>query len=350
MDGDIPPEQAETGTKENAQGAAQTEQAPQKPQTQMRTPAKKLLAFFRKPPLWFFALWAVCAAGLIAGAVWAVTAQIPAPAAASLYFFAALFLGYSVYGAARLLPAAKRAARARLKQNRFTAPLLGDYGFRTAVFAVCSALIDTAYMIVNGVTAVRYRSAWYATMAGYHLALGLVRLSVLLLARRAKRRCPPDALPREKLKIYLICGIAVLGSDLALGGAVTFMVLSPAQTRTGLILAIATAAYTFYKLTLAIVNLVRARRYRDPVVQCFRNLNMIEALVSLLALQITLLAATGGETPLGLNGITGGAVCLAAVAVGILMIASAARRIKKNGEENAGKHTKEHSEEARREG
>ena len=49
------------------------------------------------------------------------------------------------------------------------------------------------------------------------------------------------------------------------------------------------AAYTTYKITMAIVHLRRRRVSRDPLVKELRSINFIDALVSILTLQNTLI-------------------------------------------------------------
>ena len=87
-------------------------------------------------------------------------------------------------------------------------------------------------------------------------------------------------------------------------------------------MAIASAAYTFYKVIFALYNAFKVRRMHDAVLQSFRNINLTDAAVSLLALQVTLVAvfSEGGFSTVALNSVTGFVVCVLTIALGISMI------------------------------
>ena len=96
-------------------------------------------------------------------------------------------------------------------------------------------------------------------------------------------------------------------------------------------MAITSAAYTFYKIIFAIVNVFKVRRMQDPMLQCFRNINLTDAAVSLLTLQVTLVAVFSDErteTMNILNAVTGFIVCALTVVMGILMIVRSTIRLK----------------------
>ena len=83
----------------------------------------------------------------------------------------------------------------------------------------------------------------------------------------------------------------------------------------------AVAAYTFYKLGIAIYNIFKARRYDNLYIQSIRNINLVSALVSILVLQVALFQAFAPEANLGVaNGLTGGAVAIVILALSIFMI------------------------------
>ena len=90
------------------------------------------------------------------------------------------------------------------------------------------------------------------------------------------------------------------------------------------------AAYAFYKITMSIVSFIRAHRQTDLTVRAIRNINLVDALVSILALQTAMLTTFGdGTINISLmNTMTGSVVGVASVAIGIYMIVSANKKIK----------------------
>ena len=80
----------------------------------------------------------------------------------------------------------------------------------------------------------------------------------------------------------------MLAMNIALVVPISLMVLMQKPTNLGLIPAIAMAAYTTYKITMAIVNMRRSRVYH-PLIHELRTINLIDAFVSILTLQNTLI-------------------------------------------------------------
>lgn len=116
--------------------------------------------------------------------------------------------------------------------------------------------------------------------------------------------------------------------DLAMCAAVTQMVLYGSPVRNGAIQVIVSAAYTFYKAILAVVNFVKAKRLRDPVVQSLRGICAADALISVVALETAMLSTFGdGDDMLALRAFTGFAACAVAIAIGITMTVFACRRL-----------------------
>ncbi len=76
------------------------------------------------------------------------------------------------------------------------------------------------------------------------------------------------------------------------------------------------------------------RRLNDPLLQCFRNINLTDATVSLFSLQVTLVAVFSDESGVApksmrtLNAITGFTVCALTIFLGVFMIVRASGKLK----------------------
>ena len=96
---------------------------------------------------------------------------------------------------------------------------------------------------------------------------------------------------------------------------------------------IAMAAYTFYTLTMAAINLVRCRRYNNPVLSAAKAVSLAAALVSMLSLETAMLNAFGSGDDAAFRRVmlaaTGGTVCLAVLAMGLYMMARAAKELRR---------------------
>ena len=298
---------------------------------------KKLWEWLKNPHGWqVFVLWAVSLAAA-AGAV-ALTVLSPDGAAAyAAYVFdaaAAILLGYSVYAAVKYAPHIRRDFLAYTERLPAANRFFRDYGFRTLAFGIFAFVINFGYAALQMVLAVLLPSTWYGVLAGYYFCLGALRCFLFVGWSRAKKHADGDAraLADGKLRLYRLCGIALLVLEIALTTAVTQMVLSKSNPRSSEIMAISSAAYTFYRIALAVFNARKTYRLHDPLLQSFRNIGLTDAAVALLALETTMIATFGGETEPSLlivRAATGFGVCALTIAMGIFMIVRGTQRLKK---------------------
>lgn len=208
-----------------------------------------------------------------------------------------------------------------------------DYAFRTRVFAILAAIINLINVGANIAAAVAYASMWYGSMAIYYFALGALRTGMLTANSQIGRRFEEKRQGKAKLKMYLACGISLVVFEAALIYAVAEMVTEKI-TSTGEIMAIAIAAYTFYKVIVAIVNVKKTGKLRDPALQCLRNINLMDALVSVMSLQVTMIAVFGTSGELTtLTHVMGIVITVLTMAIAVIMIIQAAKRLKENSYE-----------------
>lgn len=292
---------------------------------------RRLLRFLKDPPLAFAALVWLCAPGAVAGSIAIVAFEITQVWAYAVYVLAAVILAYGIFLAVRLSPRMKAGIVARANRHAFTGNLISDYSYRTVAFSVFSFAVNAGYAIVHIVLAVLWRSVWYGALAGYYLLLSLMRGGVLLCGRSAKKRAAGDEekLREDKWRIFRACGAALLVLEIALAVFVTQTVLFGRPQTPSLVMAIASAAYTFYRVILSVVQVFRVRKTGDPLLQSLRNINLSNALVSLFALQITLVAVNGSvdEDMRIMNIVTGFLVCALTIALGSYMIIRACRKL-----------------------
>ena len=139
-----------------------------------------------------------------------------------------------------------------------------------------------------------------------------------------------------KAKVYRNSGIITLILNVALSVAIAQMIFSDAHfTYIGWTI-FAYATYSFYKITMSIIALIKAHRQTDLTVRAIRNINLVDALVSILALQTALLTMfSDGNINIPLfNTFTGIVVSLLSLGIGIYMIVSANKKIKIIKKEN----------------
>jgi len=218
-------------------------------------------------------------------------------------------------------------------ENKLYEQFKEDYGFRTLAMTLGGALVNVVYAVMNGASGLLYSSLWYGAFAGYYLIIALQRIGVIFSYRIVKKKSVGDEekLSREKEKIYLINGAILVPLDIALGVIITVMFFRPKPVPSGDIMAIASAVYTTYKITMAIRNLLAARHRRDFLIQTVRNIGIIDALASLIILQTTLINTFSeegeAEAMRPLMAISSFVVCAFAIGIGAYMIIKGAKAL-----------------------
>ena len=160
-----------------------------------------------------------------------------------------------------------------------------DYGFKTLVSAFASLLVTVLFALYNGFLGAYHASVWYAAISLYYFLLSVLRGSVIL-AERKNHFCAGQEGKRDRA--YMSASILLLTLNASMIGPITMMVRQQKPVRLTLIPAIAMATYTTYKIILASINFKRSRKSANSLVRLLRTISFIDALVSILTLQNTL--------------------------------------------------------------
>ena len=194
-----------------------------------------------------------------------------------------------------------------------------DYDFKTVTGASGSLAMTVVFALYNGFLGVLHSSLWYGTICVYYIVLTGLR-GVIIAAR--KRLAPADGREDAGNKAYLLAAALLLLLNLSLVIPVSLMVRQQKPVSLTLIPAIAMAAYTTYKVIMASINLKRRNRSADSLIRLLRTIGFIDALVSILVLQNTLIMVnTNGEDG---EMLPFTAITSAAVMVAVLLLSAAA--------------------------
>ena len=137
-----------------------------------------------------------------------------------------------------------------------------------------------------------HHTFWFYSLGAYYICLGVMRF---FLARHTTRYAPGERLQTE-LKKYRACGIVFLVMNLALALIIFFMVYWNRTFEHHMITAIAMAAYTFTAFTVAIVNVIKYKKYNSPVFSASKAISFAAACVSMLTLASTMLTTFSDGT------------------------------------------------------
>jgi len=164
-----------------------------------------------------------------------------------------------------------------------------------------------AYYIVFGVIT---RSWWLFTVGIYYAMLSAVRLVVLQIKK-------------NNSFITKFAGVMLMLLSIPLVGVVILAVVRDRGIVMHEIVMIAMATYSFTKITLAIINLVKAQKSISAKLVTLRNISLSDACVSIFALQRSMLVSFGNmsETDICIfNAVIGAAVCVVVFLLGLNLV------------------------------
>lgn len=178
---------------------------------------------------------------------------------------------------------------------------------RTVKFAFLSLLFNTAFAAYHTVFGVITHSRWLFTAGIYYAILSVVRFVVL----RTKK---------QNMFAAKFTGVMLMLLSLPLVGTVILAVVRDRGIVMHEIAMIAMAAYSFAKITLAVINLVKARKSTSVKLVPLRNISLSDACVSIFTLQRSMLVSFGkmAETDIRIfNAVLGAAVCITVWLLGL---------------------------------
>ena len=181
---------------------------------------------------------------------------------------------------------------------------------RTWKLALASLSFNIAFATYHIVMGLITSSWWLLTLGSYYLVLSIVRFVVL----------------RSKLGERFIAkftGWMLIILSIPLAGTVILSVVRDRGHEYHMIVMIAMAAYTFIKITLATIKLIKARRSTSATLITLRNISFADAFVSIFALQRSMLVSFEGMTETEIvimNATLGSAVCVIVLLLGLNLV------------------------------
>lgn len=125
----------------------------------------------------------------------------------------------------------------------------------------------------------------------------------------------------------------LLTVNLALSGAVLMMVFFNRGFKYKGFLIYVIALYTFYTITIAIIDMIKYRKYKSPIMSITTVIKMASALFSMLFLETAMFAQFGADTPYKVKRLmimlTGAGISIAVVTMAIYIIVKTTKEIKK---------------------
>ena len=214
-------------------------------------------------------------------------------------------------------------------ENKYIIKWQNDTRLRINVSLYGSLAWNALYGIFQLWLGFFHNTFWFYSLGAYYICLGVMRFFLLMHTRKF---APGEKIQTEFVK-YRACGWVFLLMNLALSLIIFFMVHWNRTFEHHMITAIAIAAYTFTTLTVAIISVVKYKKYNSPVFSASKAISLAAAMVSMLTLESTLLTTFSDETmtPTAqkwMLGATGAVISLFVVAMAIYMIAVGTKKLK----------------------
>jgi hypothetical protein len=214
-------------------------------------------------------------------------------------------------------------------ENKYARRWLDDEHLRVNVSLYGSLIFNTAYALLQLGIGFFHGSFWFYSLFGYYLCLSVVRFFLV----RYTVGCNPGERMREELIRYRACGCIFLVMNLILSGLLVLMIGYGKTFVHHEITTIAMAAYTFTAFTVAIIDVVKYRKYNSPIYSASKATSLTAACVSILTLESTMLSTFGAAEGEGFRSLmlalTGAAVFVAIVIIAIYMIVRSTKELNK---------------------
>ena len=214
-------------------------------------------------------------------------------------------------------------------ENKYAQMWFTDTRLRVNVSLYGSLLWNTAYAVFQLGLGFWHHTFWFYSLAGYYICLAIMRF---FLVQHTRKHNAGEQMQEELIK-YRNCGIVFLLMNLALSLMVFFMVYWNRTFEHHEITTIAMAAYTFGSMTMAIISVVKYRKYNSPVYSASKAISLAAACVSMLTLESTMLTTfNDGKMSLSerkiMLGATGMVICAFIIAMAIYMIVQSSKKLK----------------------
>ncbi len=213
------------------------------------------------------------------------------------------------------------------RESQFYKRWKTDYDFKTFTSASGSLAITLAFAFYNGFLGLYHGSLWYGTICVYYIVLVFLRGLTIAASKKYSFRKNR----RNSGIVYFSVSFLLLLLNICLVVPVSMMVKQQRPVNMTLIPSIMMAAYTTYKVTMAAINLRKRRVSSDTLVWLLRKINLIDAFVSILTLQNTLIMVHSegkGIDMLSFTAVTSGIIWITVLILSVIEIIRGIRQIR----------------------
>lgn len=216
----------------------------------------------------------------------------------------------------------------RIRKTKIGHRFFYDIRFRSSLSIYQGMAVSLIYVVFRIYAGITHTSLWFIAMAVYYMALAIIRF--LLGHYDRKGHAIKNAQERldYEMNCYQKTGIMMLFLNLAMGSMVVQMIWQNQGYRYPGLIIYFSAFYTFYTMTMSIINVIRFRKIGSPVLSASKIITLVSAMMSILGLQTAMIAEFGGDDErfrFQMNFATGAAVLCIVIIMSMYMILKAGR-------------------------
>ena len=289
---------------------------------------KKLLF----PPIWMMVILVIASA--VALTLIFVKGMEESVPAYIVYVLAFYTLSVVTVFCVMVLPKQYSTIKQKIYAHPFGNRYMTDKVFRTNISLSVSFAISMLYVGINLWSWHFSRSWWFVVLAVYYVIMAVMRFLLVRYVRIQK--IGTNILGEWKRS--RICAYILLLINLSLSGAVLMILYQHRGYDYPGVMIYIMAMYTFYALTMSIVDIVKYRKMGSPVMSTAKIVSLSAALVSLLNLETAMFAQFGASLAPEHQRIfiilTGAGVSIMVVMLSVILIVNANKEIRriKDGE------------------
>lgn len=213
----------------------------------------------------------------------------------------------------------------KIERSKIGKRMITDQRYRIITTAAFSFFINLLYALYNGVLGMMNRSIWFISMCAYYTILSTLRFSAVLCGRKSNSTASVDT----EYFVMKLSGVLLAVLSFVLTSVIYISLVENIAVRHDTVVMITIAAYSFYKITMAIIRAIKQRKNPSPLLAVIRSIGYADVAASVLTLQRSMLASFGESAdPQAhtMNILTGAAVCLFIFTLGTIMTIKGIKR------------------------
>lgn len=183
--------------------------------------------------------------------------------------------------------------KTRVYNTKYGNRYFTDIDFKTNVSLYFNLLVNIGNIALNIIYGFVFNTNWFFILALYYATLTVVRFFLALYTRK-------NTLGSNMLGEWRrtrLCAAVLTLINLSLTGVVLMMMYqNKGFTYAGIFIYVM-ATYSFYHVTVAIVELIKHRKYDSPIINSVKSVKLAAALVSMLSLETAMLSSFGSNMP-----------------------------------------------------